>query len=120
MFTKECWSDIILSGRYNKLILRARRGGGNIFARFIFMKIIPIAVGDTLTLKKKHPCGSDSFTVTRIGSDIGMRCSGCSRDVMTPRVKLEKSIKRVNGVPAQELTAAAEKEKERITSDSGQ
>ena len=60
-------------------------------------------MGDTLTLKKKHPCGSDSFTVTRVGSDIGMRCSGCARDVMTPRVKLEKAIRRVNGVPAQQL-----------------
>ena len=71
------------------------------------MKIIPLAVGDTLTLKKKHPCGSDSFIVTRIGSDIGMRCSGCARDVMTPRVKLEKAIKRVNGAPAQELARNA-------------
>lgn len=64
------------------------------------MIIIPISVGDTLTLKKKHPCGSDSFKVTRVGSDIGLRCEGCGRDVMTPRVKIEKAIKRVNGQPA--------------------
>ena len=76
-------------------------------ARHKEVKIIPIAVGDTLTLKKKHPCGSDSFTVTRVGSDIGMRCSGCARDVMTPRVKLEKAIKRVNGIPAQQLAQSA-------------
>ena len=67
------------------------------------MKIIPIATGDMLTLKKKHPCGSDIFAVTRIGSDIGLKCAGCGREFMTPRVKIEKSIKRVNGQPAQTL-----------------
>lgn len=78
------------------------------------MKIIPISTGDTLTLKKKHPCGSDSFTVTRTGSDIGLRCAGCGREFMTPRVKIEKSIKKVNGQPAQTLTVmSAEKSENR-------
>lgn len=52
-------------------------------------------VGDTLEMKKKHPCGGDSFTVLRVGSDIKVRCDTCSREVTVARVKLEKGIKRV-------------------------
>ena len=59
------------------------------------MNIVKFSVGDTLTLKKNHPCGSSSFTVQRVGSDIRIICQGCSRDLTLPRITLEKSIKRV-------------------------
>ena len=36
-----------------------------------------IRVGDVLTMKKKHPCGS------------------CGREIMNPRSKIEKGIKKV-------------------------
>ncbi|MBE6701113.1 MAG: DUF951 domain-containing protein [Ruminococcaceae bacterium] len=52
-------------------------------------------VGDKLEMKKKHPCGSEIFTVLRIGSDIKVRCDKCSREVTVSRIKLEKGIKRV-------------------------
>ena len=52
-------------------------------------------VGDTLEMKKKHPCGDAHFTVLRIGSDIKVRFNTCSREVTVARVKLEKGIKRV-------------------------
>ncbi len=52
-------------------------------------------VGDRLTMKKKHPCGSFQFTVTRTGADIGIKCVGCGRDVMLPRQKVEKMIKKI-------------------------
>ena len=55
-----------------------------------------IRVGDRLLMKKKHPCGADTFTVTRIGMDFRLRCDGCGREVMVPRSKLEKNIKGVN------------------------
>ena len=54
-----------------------------------------IKVGDRLLMKKKHPCGADTFTVTRIGMDFRLRCDGCGREVMVPRVKEEKSIKKI-------------------------
>ena len=54
-----------------------------------------IKVGDVLQMKKKHPCGADTFTVLRIGADFKIRCSGCGHEVMTPRVKVEKNIKKV-------------------------
>ncbi|MBR5314676.1 MAG: DUF951 domain-containing protein [Clostridia bacterium] len=51
--------------------------------------------GDTLIMKKKHPCGSVSFEVLRTGSDIRIKCTGCGHDLTIPRVKLEKNIKKV-------------------------
>ncbi len=54
-----------------------------------------IRVGDTLQMKKNHPCGSAQFTVLRIGMDFRIRCLGCGHEVMVPRVKVEKHIKKV-------------------------
>ena len=59
------------------------------------MPIIAFNVGDKLQLKKKHPCSSDIFKVTRVGSDVKIICEGCGRDLMLPREKLEKMIKKV-------------------------
>lgn len=59
------------------------------------MNIPKISVGDTLELKKNHPCGSKLFTVARIGTDIRIICNGCGRDMTQPREKLEKAIKRI-------------------------
>ncbi len=59
------------------------------------MEIIKIEPGDTLVLKKKHPCGSYRMKVVRTGSDIRMICSTCGRDITLPREKLEKNIKAV-------------------------
>ncbi len=56
------------------------------------MEIFP---GDRLTMKKKHPCGCAIFTVLRSGMDIKIRCEGCGREVMVPRVKIERNIKSV-------------------------
>ena len=54
-----------------------------------------VRVGDVLTLKKKHPCGSDRWAVLRIGADFKLRCLGCGREVMGPRQKYEKQIKKL-------------------------
>ncbi len=55
-----------------------------------------LSVGDVLTMKKAHPCGSREFKALRVGADIRIRCMGCGRMVMVPRPKLEKSIKSIN------------------------
>ena len=54
-----------------------------------------IKVGDRLIMKKKHPCGNDTFTVLRIGMDFRIRCDKCSHEMMLPRTKVEKSIKKI-------------------------
>ena len=54
-----------------------------------------IQIGDVLELKKTHPCGSKEWKVLRVGMDFKLRCLGCGHEVMTPRSKAEKSIKKV-------------------------
>ena len=54
-----------------------------------------IQVGDVLTMKKAHPCGSSQWTVLRIGADFKLRCNGCGREIMLPRTKAEKNIRRI-------------------------
>ena len=54
-----------------------------------------IKVGDTLLMKKKHPCGSNLWEVLRIGADFRIQCCGCGHLVMLPRTKLEKNIKSI-------------------------
>lgn len=54
-----------------------------------------VKVGDTLKMKKKHPCGADTFTVIRIGMDFKIKCTGCGHEIMSPRVKVEKNIKAI-------------------------
>lgn len=54
-----------------------------------------IRINDLLTMKKKHPCGSCVWKVTRIGADFKMVCTGCGREVMLPRSKVERNIRSV-------------------------
>ena len=56
-----------------------------------------ILVGDILEMKKAHPCGNNDFEVLRIGMDFKMRCKKCGHEIMIPRAKAEKNIKKVNG-----------------------
>lgn len=54
-----------------------------------------INVGDTLRMKKAHPCGSDLMKVLRVGADFKLKCEGCGHEFMVPRSKCEKKIKTV-------------------------
>lgn len=54
-----------------------------------------IRVGDTLELKKQHPCGSKEWTVLRVGMDFKLRCAGCGHELMLPRSKAERAIRKV-------------------------
>ena len=59
------------------------------------MNIVRFDAGDILEMKKKHPCGDSRMRVERTGSDIKVTCLGCGREMILPRVKLEKKINRV-------------------------
>ena len=52
-------------------------------------------LGDTVRMKKSHACGADTWTITRVGADVKIRCLGCGREVMGPRSKFEKNIRQV-------------------------
>ena len=59
------------------------------------MPIMKFTVGDTLIMKKKHPCSSETFTVARVGSDVRIVCTGCGRDLTLEREALEKMVKKI-------------------------
>ena len=54
-----------------------------------------IRIGDILTLKKSHPCGSAKWRTLRIGADFKLMCVGCGHEIMAPRSKIEKSVRAV-------------------------
>lgn len=56
--------------------------------------IIPLQMGDLLELKKPHACGANRWEVTRLGADIKLKCQQCGREVMLPRDRVERRIKR--------------------------
>lgn len=51
-------------------------------------------MGDRVQLRKKHPCGSDSWQVVRLGADIGLVCEGCGRKVLLERRVLRQRLKK--------------------------
>lgn len=55
-----------------------------------------IEAKDILTMKKPHPCGSHEMLVIRSGMDFKLRCTGCGREFMVARNKIEKNIRSVN------------------------
>ena len=54
-----------------------------------------IRINDIIEMKKTHPCGGKTFLVLRTGIDFKIRCTTCGREVMVPRTKTEKNIKKV-------------------------
>ena len=54
-----------------------------------------INVGDRVEMKKPHPCGGKTFSILRVGMDFKIKCETCGREVMVPRNKIEKNIKKV-------------------------
>lgn len=55
-----------------------------------------IRVNDILEMKKNHPCGTKTFLVLRVGMDFRLRCTGCGHEIMIPRSKAEKGIRKIN------------------------
>jgi len=56
---------------------------------------LDLHIGDTVQMKKIHPCGNDHWEVTRLGADIGLVCQGCRHYVLMPRTQLTRRIKAV-------------------------
>ena len=50
-------------------------------------------VGDIVTLKKGHPCGSKDWEILRVGADFRLKCRGCGHQVMLARKIVEKSFR---------------------------
>jgi hypothetical protein len=54
--------------------------------------VLELRLGDRLTLRKPHACGGRSWTVVRLGADIGLRCESCARRVLLERAELERRL----------------------------
>ena len=54
-----------------------------------------VRVGDILEMKKAHPSGSKRWEVKRIGMDFRLICQGCGHELMIPRGKIEKNIRKI-------------------------
>lgn len=57
--------------------------------------MVDVRPGDVLQMKKPHPCGGNTFLVLRSGMDFKIRCQKCGHEVMVPRLKCEKNIKKI-------------------------
>ena len=56
-----------------------------------------VQVGERVEMKKPHPCGGKTFEILRVGMDFKIRCLNCGREVMAPRKKIEKNIRKIIG-----------------------
>lgn len=56
---------------------------------------VEINLGDIVQLRKKHPCGGDTWQVMRLGADVGLVCQGCERRILLPRGKFNKQLKQI-------------------------
>ncbi len=52
-------------------------------------------VGDIVTLKKQHPCGSRRWEILRTGADFRLKCCGCGHQIMISRKLVEKNTKEI-------------------------
>lgn len=83
--------------------MSGRNGGGT-------PRLVPVSVGDTVRLRKSHPCGGHEWEVTRIGADIGLRCATCDHRVFLERETFERRVVSVNGQPPGAASAAVQKQ----------
>ena len=51
---------------------------------------VELALGDRIRLRKAHPCGSQTWTVVRLGADIGLTCEGCGHRILMDRLDVER------------------------------
>lgn len=54
--------------------------------------VLALLLGDVVRLRRRHPCGGDTWLLDRLGADIGLRCQSCGRHVMLERRILERRL----------------------------
>ena len=74
--------------------------------------VLMLLLGDVVRLRRRHPCGGDTWLVDRLGADIGLRCQTCGRHILLARASLERRLAGFLERGDPELTAA-------ITSEPG-
>jgi len=51
---------------------------------------VDLRIGDRISLRKTHPCGSREWRVVRLGADIGLVCEGCGHRILMDRLDVER------------------------------
>ncbi len=54
-------------------------------------------LNDKVIMKKAHACGTNLWTIIRLGVDIKIKCNNCNREVMLDRLVFEKKLKKIVG-----------------------
>ena len=68
---------------------------------------LAFAVGDTVRLRKAHPCGGRDWQVVRVGADIGLACVGCGRRIFLSRDDVERRrVRPEAAVPSSDVPPA--------------
>jgi len=52
-------------------------------------------LNDKVIMKKQHACGTNLWTITRMGVDIKIKCNNCGREIMMDRLEFQKKLKKV-------------------------
>ena len=52
-------------------------------------------LNDDVIMRKQHACGTNLWTITRMGVDIKIKCKNCGREIMMDRLKFQKKLKKV-------------------------
>jgi hypothetical protein len=53
---------------------------------------LTLYLGDLIRLRRRHPCGGDTWLINRLGADIGLRCQTCDRHVLVDRRTIERRL----------------------------
>ena len=99
MFFRERWI-----GKSSALFYREKPGWQAFYTGMMFgvkRQTQQFRVGDIVRMKKKHPCGSFEWEVLRTGVDVRIKCAGCGRMVLLPRIKFVRAMREVVG-PAEQ------------------
>lgn len=51
------------------------------------------AIGQYITTRKPHACGSDRWQIVRVGADYKLKCEKCGHVVMLSSEKFHKAVK---------------------------
>ena len=52
-----------------------------------------IEQGNTVVMKKAHPCGGTLWEVVRVGVDVKLQCKTCGKYINLTRDDLKKRVK---------------------------
>lgn len=50
---------------------------------------------DVVVMRKHHACGTNLWTITRMGVDVKIKCNSCGREIMMDRLEFTRKLKKV-------------------------